>query len=140
MISFNLRCDNDHVFEAWFKDSQAFDAQAKKRQVECPVCGDRKVNKAVMAPNIAPSKGKASKTEKVPSPAEMRQALVKLREHVEATSENVGDRFPEEARKIHYGETEERGIYDNATDEEAKELSDEGVKVTKLPWIERTDS
>jgi len=140
MISFNLRCDNDHVFEAWFKDSQAFDAQAKKRQVECPLCGDRKVAKAVMAPNIAPSKGRAAKAEKVPSPAEMRQALVQLREHVEANAENVGDKYPEEARKIHYGESEKRGIYGKATDEEAKELSDEGVEVAKLPWIERTDS
>ncbi len=140
MISFNLRCDNDHVFEAWFKDSKTFDAQAKKRQVECPVCGDRKVAKAVMAPNIATSKGRAATKDDTPTPVEVRDALVKLREHVEANAENVGDRFPEEARKIHYGEVEERGIYGNATDEEAKELTEEGVKVAKLPWIERTDS
>jgi len=140
MISFNLRCKNDHHFEAWFPDSSAYEDQARRRQVECPTCGDRKIEKALMAPNIASSRTRKDTAADGPSPTQMREALVELRKQVEDNADNVGENFAEEARKIHYGEVEPRGIYGKATEDEAQELNDEGVPFNRVPWIENTDS
>lgn len=146
MILYNLCCSADHVFEAWFKDSAAYDEQAAAGEVLCPVCGDASVAKAPMAPRIA--RGGDRGGDPAPSPrtytntkaAEMRRMLTELRRHVEENSDYVGDKFAEEARKIHYGETEERNIYGEATDDQAEELTEEGVKIGRIPWLPRTDS
>ena len=130
MINFNLRCQKDHEFEAWFRSSEAFENQAQKGHVSCPFCGSKKVNKALMAPAVsAKSSGKRD------SAAGAYKALKALREHVEANCENVGDNFAEEARKIHYGEVEKREIYGQATDQEASALTDEGVEFSRIPWV-----
>ncbi len=135
MIVYDLRCAGDHVFEAWFRDSAACDEQVAAGAVACPVCGDTKVNKAPMAPNIALSRGPAK-----PDPrAEIVKQLRRLRAEVERNSEHVGPAFPEEARKIHYGETEPRNIHGDATAEEARDLRDEGVDFSVIPWVPRTD-
>jgi len=149
MILYNLCCSADHVFEAWFKDSAAYDEQAAAGEVLCPVCGNASVAKAPMAPRIARGGGAGDK-EIVPDPApqtytntraaEMRRMLTELRRHVEENSDYVGDKFAEEARKIHYGEKEERNIYGEATEDQAEELSEEGVKIGRIPWLPRTDS
>ena len=131
MIVYSLKCAKDHVFEAWFKDSQAFDDQAREGKLTCPSCLTHKVDKAPMAPAL-----KSSVSEISPTPAEMRkvrQFMSGLRKYVEENAEYVGPRFPEEARKIHYGETEERHIYGEASVQEAKELIEEGVDVAPLP-------
>lgn len=134
MISFNIRCSKDHEFEGWFRDSATFDSERKKRRITCPICGDAKVEKALSAPNISTGeKRDAARSEQA---REMRTALREFRRNVEQNAENVGDRFAEEARKIHYGETEKRGIYGEASMDEAKELADEGVPFTPIPWIE----
>ena len=135
MILYDIRCSNDHVFEGWFKDGASYDEQAEAGAVVCPACGDTDVTKAPMAPRIASGRGGENKM-----PAEMREALVKLRGEVESKCDYVGEEFPEDARKIHYGEADKRDIYGEATDDEAKELTEEGIKVGKIPWIPRTDS
>ena len=139
MIAFDLRCAKDHVFEVWFKDSAAYAEQVKAKAVSCPTCGDKKISKALMAPNVATGVSRSRSGQSTgPTPEQMRAAMVELREAVEANSEYVGDEFPEEARKIHYGETEARGIHGEATDDEAEALVDEGVEVTRIPWVEKS--
>ncbi|MGH6871868.1 MAG: DUF1178 family protein [Rhizomicrobium sp.] len=133
MIVYNLRCKNSHEFEGWFRDSTAFDDQAAAKKLVCPVCESRKVEKAVMAPALS---GTVGKQKSEPTPAEMRkmhQFVSGLRKHITENADYVGPDFPEEARKIHYGETEERHIYGEATLEEAKDLVAEGVDVAPLP-------
>ena len=127
MISYDIRCAKEHVFEAWFQNSAAFDEQVSKKAVACPVCGSTKVEKSIMAPSIAKSDSKGGKSDEI-SPEAMHGMLVKLRETVEQNCDYVGDEFPEEARKIHYGESEHRDIYGEASEEEATELAEEGVE------------
>ena len=130
MIVYNLRCRNAHEFEGWFKDSAAFDTQAKGGKVVCPVCNSKKVEKAIMAPAVSGAK-KSSLTEA--ETKQMRQFMTGLRKYVQDNADYVGPNFAEEARKIHYGETEHRHIYGEASLEEAKELVEEGVDVAPLP-------
>jgi hypothetical protein len=153
MILYQLRCGKDHEFEAWFKDGQTCERQLARKSIECPVCGNRKVAKALMAPRIGASDKKKQLPLNLPAkpPAEsqqpmsvmataMRQHLQEVRSKIEANCDYVGDNFPEEARKIHYGETEARGIYGEATDQEHQELVDEGVEVARVPWLPRSDA
>jgi hypothetical protein len=139
MIKYELKCRKDHVFEGWFYDSATYDKQAAKGEIVCPVCNSRKIGKAPMAPRIARSKSERSADE-VKQKAAMMQALRELRDHVEKNADYVGDRFAEEARKIHYGETDERNIYGEASKEEAQELSEEGIDVALVPWLPRGDA
>jgi hypothetical protein len=139
MISFNLRCGKDHVFEAWFKDGKSYDRQAKQGRVACPVCGDSKVAKAPMAPNIAAGVSRASAADQESRAAEFRATLSKLRDAVEKNCDYVGDSFAEEARKIHYKETEQRNIYGEASDQEAESLQEEGIEFGRIPWPSRTN-
>ena len=145
MIRYNLRCDNGHAFESWFQSSSAYDAQVKRKLVTCAICGSAKVEKAIMAPQLAGTKKKAENT---PSPAdtsstslmmaperELRAKLKELRDHIVKNADNVGERFPEEARKMHYGDIEHRAIYGEASAEEAKSLIEEGVEVAPLPVL-----
>ena len=143
MIHFNLTCANDHEFEGWFQNGAAFDAQVKKRQIVCPVCDDAKVKKAPMAPAGAPKSGgraapraKARTAEAVALHGKLRE----LRDAVEKNCDNVGDKFAEEARKIHYGEAQARGIYGRTSDDEASELREEGVPFARIPWAKRDDA
>ena len=139
MIIYSIKCEQDHVFEAWFSSSDDYDKQRKRGFVECPSCGSRKVSKSLMAPRVSGTK--KSKDESIPIaqlptpqlPAEMVEQLRKIKKHVEENAENVGEKFPEEARKIHYGETEARGIYGKASLEEAANLAEEGVDVIPIP-------
>ena len=135
MIVYNLRCRNAHEFEGWFRDSAAFDAQSLSGKLTCPVCDSRKVEKAIMAPALAGAK-KSTEPTAVTTAAEakkMRQFMTGLRKYVQENADYVGPKFAEEARKILYGEAEERHIYGEATIDEAKELVEEGVDVAPLP-------
>lgn len=137
MIVFTLRCGQGHEFEGWFRDSDGFDAQREAGEVSCPHCGDASIEKAVMAPRL----GRSRET-KPPAAAlaEMRRTLVELRRQVETNCDYVGPRFAEEARRIHYGESDPRGIYGEASDDESRELADEGIRFGRIPWIPQTDS
>lgn len=137
MISYDLKCDKEHVFEAWFRNSEAYGAQVKKKAVACPACGSTKVEKTIMAPNIAKSGGGQSDEL---TPEAMKNMLVKLRQTVEENCDYVGTEFPEEARKIHYGEAEYRDIYGEASEQEATELAEEGVEFGRIPWVPQADS
>lgn len=139
MISFNLRCGKDHVFEAWFKDGKSFDRQARQGKVACPVCGDTKVVKAPMAPNIASGVSRKPASKKAAQAAAVREALTKLRAEVEKNFDYVGSEFAEEARKIHYEEADARNIYGETTEDEAQALREEGVDFAHIPWPSRTD-
>jgi hypothetical protein len=157
MIRYTLRCERDHTFESWFQDSAAYDSQAKRKLVSCPVCESVKVEKAIMAPRIVGKKGR-ERAEPIPAPApapaaetpaptpgatplmmtqerELRAKLKELRDHIVKNADNVGEKFPNEARKMHYGEIEHRPIYGEASPEEAKSLIDEGVEVSPLPVL-----
>ena len=130
MIAYNLRCNRGHEFEGWFKDSAAYDAQAANGKLMCPICSSRKIEKAIMSPAVAGTKMTASAKDEL---KKMRQFMSGMRKYVKENAEYVGPRFPEEARKIHYGEIEDRHIYGEATFQEAKELIEEGVDVAPLP-------
>ncbi len=174
MILYDLRCRKNHVFEAWFRDSAAYDDQVEAGEIACPTCGSKKVEKAPMAPRLAKggltkgglSKGngetgevqraeaetaqtETAKTEtaeaetakaETAKAAEAMRALRGLRRKVEDNFDYVGPQFAEEARKIHYGEADAHDIYGETSDQEAKELRDEGVAFTRIPWAPRQDS
>lgn len=136
MISFNLHCDKDHDFEGWFSSSADFDAQIERKLVSCPVCGSTAINKALMAPAVSASRDKD--TRPLALDPEKREMMRKLRQMVTAVRENaedVGERFPEEARKIHHGETESRGIVGKASSDDAKALIEEGIDIAPLPEL-----
>ena len=139
MISFNIRCSKEHVFEAWFNNSSAYEAQAKAGEIACPICGDTKVEKAPMAPRVNMGKSRAV-ANKTPSPAMVREFITKIHRHVKENCEDVGDQFAEEARRIHYGESEDRGIHGQASDEEVQELVEENIDVLRLPDLPRSDA
>jgi hypothetical protein len=134
VIRYSLVCDNAHDFEAWFRNSDDFDKQKKRGLVECPDCGSSKVGKALMAPAVSTSRGR----EKIALAMgeEQKKAMAALKELSKKMlegAENVGDKFAEEARKIHFGETEARGIYGEATPQEASKLIEDGVSFMPIP-------
>ena len=150
MIRYALRCARGHDFESWFQSSAAYDSQRKRGLVACPVCDSTKVEKAIMAPGLARKDKSRPAPEPVAAPAEEaapaslvmapqeRELVAKLRElrdHVIKNADNVGTKFPDEARKIHYGDAEHRAIYGEATIEEARALIEEGVEVAPLPVL-----
>jgi hypothetical protein len=159
MIHYSLVCDKGHDFESWFADSAAYDKQAKRKLVTCPHCGSANVEKAIMAPRLATSKKGAAPIEaplpvKAPAPApapaqaaptpvamispqerEVRAKLKELRDHLTKNADNVGAKFPEQARKMHYGEIEHRSIYGEATPDDAKALAEEGIEFHPLPIL-----
>lgn len=139
MIVFELKCGTGHTFEAWFRDGAAYDAQAEGRSIACPLCGDLDVSKAPMAPRIGRS-DRVGEDKRREAQAEAARQLTELRSSIEKNCDYVGDRFAEEARRIHYGEVDPRGIYGETTAEEARELREEGVEYHQVPWLPRSDS
>ena len=163
MIRYSLVCERKHDFEVWFKNSADYDKQSKRGLVTCPSCGSEKVEKALMAPSLgrgtkkgssdiavpieapppeaaAPAESKAPENKAQvammsPQEREFRTKLKELREHLTKNAENVGGKFPEEARKMHYGEIEHRSIYGEASPKDAKELADEGIEFHPLPVL-----
>jgi hypothetical protein len=133
MILFELRCAQEHVFEAWFRDGATYDAQAAAGEIACPVCGGSKVEKAPMAPRLAKAHG--SRLDDQEAAREVRRLLGEFKRKVETECENVGQRFPDEARKIHYGEAEKRSIYGEASSDDARELEEEGIVFSRIPWV-----
>ena len=146
MIVFDLSCDKGHVFEAWFKDGATFERARKRRQLNCSICGSAKIDKAPMAPAVGRGGRERSQPMAVRVDPEAAQAaalmtgLTELRQKIEESCDHVGERFAEEARAMHYGEKKKRSIYGEASDEQAQELHEEGIKVSRIPWIARRDS
>jgi hypothetical protein len=160
MIHYQLRCAQDHEFDGWFKDSSAFERQAKRGFVECPNCGDTSVTRALMAPAV-PRKGntmpdpvpapvptpaappapvaKSRQVAKGRIPAQVVAMLQRVRAEIEQNCDYVGPEFAEEARKIHRGESDARGIYGETTQAEAEALAEEGIEIASVPWVPRAD-
>jgi hypothetical protein len=133
MIRFQLTCNNDHPHESWFASNAAFDGLKGAGQLECPVCGSRKVDKALMAPSVA-----AAPAEPAGTPDALAAKLAAWRQHVEKHSDYVGLEFVTEARAIHEGTAPERPIWGEARIDEAKKLLDEGIPVAPLPFAPRS--
>ena len=149
MIVFNLKCRKDHVFEAWFRGSASYDRQAEDGELSCPTCGSRKIEKALMAPRLGRSGKSGHPVEGEPNQkavmetqraGEAMKALRELREKIERNCDYVGPVFAEEARKIHYGETDPRSIYGETSNEDAEALKEEGVSFGRVPWAPDHDS
>ena len=152
MIKYSLICDNEHQFEGWFSTGQDFDEQRRRNLVNCPMCDSSNITKTLMAPSISTSK-KAVQAQVKPNvehsdrptpvanshvPDNFQELVGKIRElraNILETSKNVGDKFPDEARKIHYGEVEKHSIYGQASAQDVKELVDEGVNVMPIPSL-----
>lgn len=150
MIHYQLRCSADHTFDGWFRDSAAFDSQAQHGLISCPACGDTTVNRALMAPRIAkggavvdasgaPDPNPAPDKTGVAIPDHVRAMLQKLRAEVERNCDYVGPGFADEARRMHRGESDKRGIYGESTPEQAEALADEGIEIARIPWVPRAD-
>ncbi|MHC2466264.1 DUF1178 family protein [Bradyrhizobium embrapense] len=151
MIRYTLRCERGHQFESWFQSSAAYESQERRHLIDCPSCGSDKIERAIMAPRVVSKKGReqaraapAAPVETTPNEStslmmaqerELRSKLKELRDHIVRNADNVGDRFPNEARKMHYGDIEHRPIYGEASPEEARALIDEGVEVSPLPTL-----
>ncbi len=133
MIRYALTCEHEHAFEGWFSASGDFDHQQARGLVDCPVCGSRQVRKAIMAPAVRGTKAQA-KPDATPQMRQMMmQAMGEMRRHVEETFDYVGDAFADEARAIHEGRSEERGIYGEASPGEVRALVEDGVRIAPLP-------
>lgn len=167
MILFDIKCSEGHVFEAWFQSNEAYEKQVAAHLIECPLCGNTKVSKSLMAPNISPKSNTVDHIDQM-SPEEanqnvmvsahapsgdhvsaedvkraldhMHNTMVKFRKQVEQSCEYVGDNFAEEARKIHYGDSEKRGIYGETTVRETEELIEEGIEILPVPGSGKLDS
>jgi hypothetical protein len=156
MIRYALVCEKGHGFESWFADSAAYDKQIKRKLIACPHCGTAKVEKAIMAPRLAGSRKRKAPAEPAtaapetapekaqekasvamisPQEQELRSKLKELREHLTKNADHVGPKFPEEARKMHYGEAKHRSIYGEASPEDAKALAEEGIEFHPLPIL-----
>ena len=156
MILYQLRCADEHSFEAWFRNSATYDSQVKSGDVECPYCGSTDISKAPMAPSIASSKSGEKAEETFEAPVsdinemdeqraqevaqQILDAVGRIRDYAEENFEDVGEDFADEARKMHHDEAEERGIYGQASDDEAKDLEDEGIDFVRLPGTPRRNS
>lgn len=135
MIHYSLQCEQTHGFEGWFASSEDFDRQKAMGLVACPYCNSTDVTKTLMAPNVATGRQK-DRTQAVAMDTMRREMIAKIKDvvnEIRSNAEDVGTRFPEEARKIHYGESEARGIIGQATPDEAQALTDEGIEVAALP-------
>jgi hypothetical protein len=137
VIRYSLHCENAHEFEGWFSGSADFDNQRQRGLIGCPVCGSSSVEKMLMAPSVSTARKKDA-TRTLALDTAQKQAFAKIKETlatIRANAEDVGDRFAEEARKIHYGEVEERGIIGEASPQEAMALIEEGIDVAPLPVL-----
>ncbi len=137
MIRYSLCCEKAHEFEGWFSESAEFDRQKASGYLTCPICGSGEVSKVLMAPAVTTARQKEG-TQALAVSAAQKQAMSKLKEAIQeirASSEDVGEKFPEEARKIHYGEAEARGIIGQASPVEVKSLIEEGIEIAPLPVL-----
>ena len=137
MIKYNLRCENKHEFESWFSDSNEFERLKKNNLLECIYCNSTKVNKSIMSPRVVNNKETKSDFISIENLRGKKEALKKLKKFVENNFEFVGDKFASQVREIYYDTSRKKNIYGTTTLEERKELSDEGIELISIPWIEK---
>ena len=138
MIKYNLKCNNEHEFESWFSDSKEFDKLNKKKLLECIYCNSKKISKSIMAPMIAVVKERAEEMDKLHKVLKKeRKSLIKIRQFIEKNFEFVGSNFSKQAREIYYNKNSKKKIYGTTTSKEREDLSDEGIDLLSIPWINK---
>ena len=143
MILFDLQCEKNHKFECWFASTADYEKQLKNKMIVCPYCNSTKIKKSLMAPNIntkSTSKNSKKSNEKKLAQNDLENQIKKFKKYIEKNTDNVGKNFAEEARKIYYGETKSRPIRGESTKNEAKELAEEGIPFSQLPWHSKEDA
>ena len=138
MIKYDLICKCGETFESWFLSSSEFDSLYKKKLIKCIYCESSRVKKSVMAPNLPPKSNKISKKNKLEK--DIKKQLLNFRKYIEKNCKNVGENFSREARSIHYDKKSSQGIYGKASPEETSELLEEGIEVTTIPWIDKSEN
>ena len=138
MIKYNLICECGETFESWFSSSSEFDSLCKKKFIKCIYCESSSIKKTVMAPNLSSKSNKASISNKFEK--NIKKQLIEFRKYIEKNCKNVGENFTREARSIHYDKKKSKGIYGKATPEETSELLEEGIDISTIPWVEKSEN
>jgi len=138
MIKYNLVCECGKVFESWFSSSAEYDNLNRRKLVNCIYCESTNIKKSVMAPNLSSKSNKISKKAKLEK--NVKKQLINFRRYIEKNCTDVGNNFSQEARKIHYDKKNSKGIYGKATEEETSELLEEGIEVTTIPWVDKSEN
>ena len=138
MIKYNLTCKCGQVFESWFSSSHEFEKLTRKKLITCLYCNSTSVKKSIMSPNLSNKIKKIHKINK--RVKDIKHKLIEFRNFIEKNCKDVGDRFPEEARSIHYDKKSSKGIYGKATPEETAELIEEGIEVSNIPWVDKSEN
>ena len=137
MIKYNLKCKNKHEFESWFSDSKEFDRLHKKKLIECVFCKTTSIKKSIMSPRIVNNNEVPFPTQEI---KKIKKDLIKLRRFVEKNFDYVGDKLPNEVRKIHYDKNKNKNIYGTASPKQTEELREEGIDLTTIPWIQDNEN
>ena len=138
MIKYNLKCSNNHEFESWFADSFEFEKLKKKNLLECIYCSSKKIKKSIMAPRLSVTKNDKQNIEKIDKVFKSRKDnLVRIRNYIEKNFEFVGKNFSKKVREVYYDKKNDKKIYGTTTSKERKELTDEGIDLISIPWIEK---
>ena len=140
MIKYNLKCKNKHEFESWFSNSKEFEKLRSKKMIECIYCKSKTIEKSIMSPLVLNKEEKIKKEKHLQDFKKVQKELVKIRKFVEKNFENVGKDFPREVRNVYYDNRKNKNIYGQATPEETEELKEEGIEVTSIPWIDKSDN
>jgi len=138
MIKYNLMCKCGRTFESWFSNFLEYEKLKKKKLISCIYCNSREIEKTIMSPRLSSKSNKISKSKK--TDINIKKQLIEFRKYIEKNCKNVGDNFSHEARSIHYDKKNSKGIYGKATPEETAELLEEGIDVTTIPWIDKTEN
>ena len=138
MIKYNLECECGKIFESWFSSSNEFDLLSKKKLVTCIYCDSNLIKKSIMAPNLKSKSNKSSK--RINFEKGIKKKLIDFRRYIEKNCKDVGDNFTQEARRIHYDKKSSKGIYGKATPDETSELLEEGIEVSTIPWIDKSEN
>ena len=140
MIKYNLKCKNNHDFESWFSSSKEYEKLKLKKMIECIFCKSKNVKKSIMSPNILNKYEKRLYLKSKNEYERVKKDLLKIRKFVEKNFENVGSNFSREVRNVYYDNRKNKNIYGQATPEEAKELKQEGIEITSIPWVEKSEN
>jgi len=140
MIKYNLKCDNSHEFESWFSSSNEFEKLKTKKLIECIYCNSKKIDKSIMSPLVLNKDIKNQEKNKfITDTNKIRKELFKVRKFIEKNFEYVGNDFSKEVRNIYYDNRKNKKIYGNATEDETAELREEGIEITSIPWVNKSN-
>ena len=140
MIKYNLKCKNKHEFESWFSNSKEFEKLRSKKMIECIYCKSKTIEKSIMSPLVLNKEEKIKKEKHLQDFKKVQKELVKIRKFLEKNFENVGKDFPREVRNVYYDNRKNKNIYGQATPEETEELKEEGIEISSIPWVDKSDN